>query len=150
MYTSKQTAQLTPRQLELLRLVGQYRANCCYSASMQELASSLGISRTTAFEHIAALRRKNLLSAAPGKARSLSPTAQGRSLLKSLKSASAVERDAVDGVPLLAERKIVRRAIDQRPRLNQFQNLPKALLLLPHRRIRAADQVNDFIVPAAN
>ncbi|HSV26565.1 MAG TPA: S24 family peptidase, partial [Sedimentisphaerales bacterium] len=101
MHTSRQTAQLTPRQLELLRLVGQYRANCCYSASMQELAANLGISRTTAFEHIAALRRKNLLSAAPGKARSLSLTAQGRSLLKSLKGSPVADRDSIDGIPLL-------------------------------------------------
>ncbi len=101
MYTSKRSTHLTPRQLELLRLVAQYQANCCYSASMQELAKALEISRTTAFEHITALRRKNLLFAAPGKARSLRLTPQGRSLLKSINDAPVAEGETVDGIPLL-------------------------------------------------
>jgi repressor LexA len=100
-YTSKRSPQLTPRQLELLKMVARSQANCCYSESMQELAAKLEISRTTAFEHIAALRRKNLLSAAPGKARSLKLTPQGRSLLNSLESAPAEEPETIDGIPLL-------------------------------------------------
>jgi repressor LexA len=101
-YTSKRSPQLTPRQLELLRLVARSQANCCYSASMQEMAATLEISRTTAFEHIAALRRKNLLSAAPGRARSLRLTPQGRSLLNNLEAAPpAEETQTADGIPLL-------------------------------------------------
>jgi repressor LexA len=68
---------------------------------MQELAAQLGISRTTAFEHITALRRKNLLSADPGKARSLKLTPQGRSLLNSLKDAPAPDAEAGEGIPML-------------------------------------------------
>ena len=101
MYTSQQSTHLTPRQLELLKLVAQHQVNCCYSASMQELAADLQISRTTTFEHITALRRKRLLSADPGKARSLRLTPQGRSLLESIKDAPPAEGETVDGIPLL-------------------------------------------------
>lgn len=73
---------VTPRQLQVLKLIAEFHANRCYSATIQELADHLGISRPTAFEHIAALREKGLLSATPGRARSLIPTRKGQNLLK--------------------------------------------------------------------
>ena len=73
---------LTPRQLQVLKLIESCRKSRCYSITIQELAASLGTSRTTAFEHIAGLREKGLLSAQSGKARSLSLTRKAQRLLK--------------------------------------------------------------------
>jgi len=80
--STKNQITLTPRQLQVLKLVNSYKQNRCYSITMQELADILGTSRTTVFEHIAGLKEKGLLSAAPGKARSLTPTSKALKLLK--------------------------------------------------------------------
>ena len=76
------TVQITPRQLEVLRLVAQFQASQCYSATIGELAEKLGVSRPTVFEHLAGLREKNLLENSPGRARSLKVTRQGNRLLE--------------------------------------------------------------------
>lgn len=73
---------ITPRQLQTLKLIAQFQMSQHYSLTIQELAGRLGISRTTAFEHVAALKEKSLLSAQPGKARSLRLTAQAQKLLE--------------------------------------------------------------------
>ena len=82
--TAKTTIQLTPRQLQLLKLVACFQENRCYSPTIAELASELGISRSTVFEHIAELRRKGLLSGYPNKARSLSLTTKAQEVLSCL------------------------------------------------------------------
>jgi len=74
---------ITPRQLEVLKSLWQTEARQCYSPTIGELAEKLGVSRTTVFEHIAALQRKGLISKSKGKARSLKLTAQARPLLDS-------------------------------------------------------------------
>ncbi len=76
--------QLTPRQLQLLGLVASSCANRCYSPTIAELAQALGISRSTVFEHIAELRKKDLLRACPGKARSLKLTSRAQRLLSTI------------------------------------------------------------------
>ena len=63
---------LTPRQLDVLRLIRDHRITHGYSPTMQELAEHLGISKVTVFEHIEALLRKGALLREPNKARSLS------------------------------------------------------------------------------
>lgn len=73
---------ITPRQLEVLKSLWQTEARRCYSPTIGELAENLAVSRTTVFEHIAALQRKGLVSKSKGKARSLKLTAQARPLLK--------------------------------------------------------------------
>jgi repressor LexA len=73
---------LTPRKIQLLKLIQNFQENRCYSPTLEELASRLGISRSTVFEHIAELRRKELLSASPGKARSLTLTHKAQGLLE--------------------------------------------------------------------
>jgi repressor LexA len=75
------TGQLTPRQLQLLTVIASSLDNRCYSPTIAELADELSISRSTAFEHITELRKKDLLRASPGKARSLRPTSKARKLL---------------------------------------------------------------------
>lgn len=77
-----QTRALSPRQLQLLSVAERFQASQHYSATIQELAEQLGVSRATAFEHIAALREKGLLSAARGRARSLRITRKGQRLLE--------------------------------------------------------------------
>jgi repressor LexA len=80
--TPGRTSQLTPRQLQLLNVIDRFQTSQCYSPTMAELASELGISRSTVFEHIAELRRKRLLSTLPGRARSLNLTSKAQELLE--------------------------------------------------------------------
>ena len=62
---------VTPRQLEILRLIRGCRISRGFSPTMQELADRLGISKVTVFRHIEALEEKGLLKRSPHKARSL-------------------------------------------------------------------------------
>jgi repressor LexA len=80
--------QLTPRQLQLLKAIRVFQAGRCYSPTIAELASELTISRSTTFEHIAELRKKDLLSALPATARSLKLTSKAQELLNGLNNNS--------------------------------------------------------------
>ncbi len=73
---------LTPRQIQVLRLVGTFCDRQCYSPTIAELASAMNLSRSTAFEHLGELQRKGLISTCPGRARSLKLTSQGYELLE--------------------------------------------------------------------
>jgi len=99
--TLKPTEQLTPRQLQLLKAVAGFQASRCYSPTIGELASELGISRSTTFEHITELRRKDLLSAYPGRARSLRLTSRAQKLLNRLTEQSYDLYRQPAGIPLL-------------------------------------------------
>ncbi len=92
---------ITPKQLQTLELIRQFQKSQPYSATIQELAGRLGVSRTTAFEHVAALKEKGLLQAVPGKARSLKLTAQARRLLDSYPEAYDEPEQVEEGLPLL-------------------------------------------------
>ena len=98
--TQNPTSQLTPRQLQLLTAIANFRTSRCYSPTIAELASQLGISRSTAFEHIAELQRKNLLCNSPGRARSLKPTSGAQKLLSSLTEHNPDITSAPPGIPL--------------------------------------------------
>lgn len=86
---AKLANQLTPRQLQLLKAIRTFVASRCYSPTIAELALELAISRSTAFEHIAELRKKSLLSALPAKARSLKLTSKAQKLLNCLNNDSS-------------------------------------------------------------
>jgi len=79
--STESTVQLTPRQLQLLRMIADYQQNRCYSPTLAEMASELNISRSTVFEHIGELRRKGLLCGSPNKARSLKASSRAQELL---------------------------------------------------------------------
>lgn len=65
-------ADLTPRQLEILRLVRDYRNHHGYSPTMQEIGDRLGLTKVTVFEHVGVLARKGVLRrGSKHKARSL-------------------------------------------------------------------------------
>jgi len=81
---------ITPKQLQVLRQISSFQRNRCYSATIGELAQAIGISRPTAYEHIAALREKNLLSRSTGRARCLRLTARGVKLLKQAEHSAPV------------------------------------------------------------
>lgn len=85
--------QITPKQFETLRQVENFQKSRCYSATIGELAASLNISRTTAYEHIAGLREKKLLVQSTGRARCLRLTNQG---VKLLEQARRLEADTTD------------------------------------------------------
>ncbi len=99
--TAKPTVQLTPRQLQLLRVVACFQENRCYSPTLAEMASELNISRSTAFEHIAELRKKGLLSGYPNRARSLKVSSRAQELLSRLtdRSFNSYHREP-GGIPL--------------------------------------------------
>jgi repressor LexA len=97
---------LTPRQVQLLNSIARFRSSRGYLPTIGELAQTLDISRTTAFEHIEQLRRKDLISHQPKVARSLSLTTKARRLLKQLPSVeyqqSGIEHRE-DCIPLLGK-----------------------------------------------
>jgi repressor LexA len=66
-----ETIILTPRQLQILRLIKEYRRSYGCSPTLQELAQKLKLSKVTVFEHVQALVQKDVLLRMPNKARSL-------------------------------------------------------------------------------
>lgn len=69
---------LTPRQLDVLVAIRNYRHLHGYSPTMQELADQLGTSKVTIFEHVGALERKRVLRRDKHKARSLEIVSEDR------------------------------------------------------------------------
>src|ERR671928_2005651 len=69
--TERTLMNLTPRQLDVLVAIRNYRHLHGYSPTMQELADQLGTSKVTIFEHVGALERKRVLRRDRHKARSL-------------------------------------------------------------------------------
>jgi repressor LexA len=102
--TENPTSRLTPRQLQLLKVICSFQTNLCYSPTIAELASELSISRSTIFEHITELRKKGLLSAYPGRARSLNPTSKAQKLLETLTDHSSSScRESPTAIPLVGK-----------------------------------------------
>ena len=64
-------ANLTPRQLQIVRFIQNYWVEHEYAPTMQEIADHLGVSRPTVFEHIEAMEKKKVLSREPTLARSV-------------------------------------------------------------------------------
>jgi len=62
---------LTPRQLDVVVAIRNYRHLNGYSPTMQELADQLGTSKVTIFEHVGALEKKRVIRRDKHKARSL-------------------------------------------------------------------------------
>ena len=62
---------LTPRQLDIVRFILQYRARWGFSPTLQEIGDHLGVSAVTVFEHARALERKRAIRRTPNQARSL-------------------------------------------------------------------------------
>ena len=52
---------VTPRQMDILRFLRDYRARHGYSPTMQEIGDYLRLSKVTIFEHVGALEKKGLL-----------------------------------------------------------------------------------------
>ena len=65
---------LTPRQLDVVVAIRDYRYLHGVSPTMQELADQLGTSKVTIFEHVGALEKKQILRRDKHKARSLEIT----------------------------------------------------------------------------
>src|SRR2546429_1738426 len=65
---------LTPRQLDVVVAIRNYRHLHGYAPTMQELADQLGTSKVTIFEHVGALEKKRVLRRDKHKARSLEIT----------------------------------------------------------------------------
>ena len=52
---------VTPRQLEILRFIRDFRTTNGYSPTMQEIGDHLELTKVTVFEHVGALEKKGLL-----------------------------------------------------------------------------------------
>ena len=109
---------LTPRQLDVIVAIRNFRHLHGYSPTMQELADQLGTSKVTIFEHVGALEKKRVLRRDKHKARSLEITADGKlpdeerssklPLLGSIAAGSPIEaienREEIDLEQLFASR----------------------------------------------
>jgi len=82
--TANAEIRLTPRQLQLLKMVARFQEDRCYSPTLAEMACELRISRSTVYEHIGELQRKGLLSDSANRARSLKVSSRARRLLSNL------------------------------------------------------------------
>src|SRR5512133_1950395 len=69
--TRRLNMNLTPRQLDVVVAIRNYRHLHGMSPTMQELADQLGTSKVTIFEHVGALEKKRVLRRDKHKARSL-------------------------------------------------------------------------------
>src|SRR5947199_9771550 len=69
---------LTPRQLDVVVAIRNYRHLHGYAPTMQELADPLGTSKVTIFEHVGALEKKRMLRRDKHKARSLETISDDR------------------------------------------------------------------------
>ena len=69
---------LTPRQLDVIVAIRDFRVRNGYSPTMQELADQLGTSKVTIFEHVGALEKKRVIRRDKHKARSLEIVGEGR------------------------------------------------------------------------
>jgi repressor LexA len=69
---------LTPRQLDVIVAVRNYRHLHGMAPTMQELADQLGTSKVTIFEHVGALERKGVIRRDKHKARSLEIVGEDR------------------------------------------------------------------------
>jgi repressor LexA len=52
---------VTPRQLDILRHIRDFRLRHGYSPTMQEIGDHLGLTKVTVFEHVGALEKKGLI-----------------------------------------------------------------------------------------
>ena len=99
--TAGRSAHLTPRQLQLLKMVAGFQENQCYSPTLGEMACELSISRSTVFEHIAELRKKGLLCGSPNRARSLTLSSAAYELLSGFCERSLpADPSKPEGIPL--------------------------------------------------
>ena len=55
-------ANVTPRQMEILTYIRDYRHKNGFSPTLQEIGDVLGLTKVTVFEHVRALERKKLLT----------------------------------------------------------------------------------------
>jgi repressor LexA len=69
---------LTPRQLDVVVAIRNYRHLNGFAPTMQELADQLGTSKVTIFEHVGALEKKRVIRRDKHKARSLEIISEDR------------------------------------------------------------------------
>jgi repressor LexA len=87
--------------MQLLGAIASFMASRCYSPTIGELADELTISRSTTFEHIGELLKKELVLTSHGKARSLKLTSKARKLLSRFADNNPDDADEQScGIPL--------------------------------------------------
>lgn len=61
----------TARQIQVVNFIRSYRDQHGFPPTISEIATFLGIARTTVFAHLAACEKKGLIEVGRGKARAL-------------------------------------------------------------------------------
>ena len=90
----------TPRQLQILRLIHSYQQRHRYSPTYSELATQLGVSTITVFEHLEALERKGAIRRRRHEARSVEITEQGFLREQAAKRAIPIQGVLEEGQPI--------------------------------------------------
>ncbi len=69
--SNKRVGEPSKRQAEVLQFIGKFQKDRGYAPSLEEIAARLNISIPTVHQHVAYLKRKNLLTLDKGKQRSI-------------------------------------------------------------------------------
>ncbi len=84
---------LTPRQIEIMLFIRNYRINNGCSPTLREIAAEAGVSRVTVFGHIEALIEKGMLLRDPNKVRSLILSSDADEYCQQLEECRSTEDD---------------------------------------------------------
>jgi repressor LexA len=63
--------ELSPRQAEIRRFIGDYHQEKGYSPTLREISEGVGLSISTIVEHVKAMRAKGAIAWEPGSPRSI-------------------------------------------------------------------------------
>lgn len=94
-------ASLTPKQIQVLQSIKSHSSSKHYSPTIKQLAESLTVSRTTAFGHVAELRKKGMLKQSTGRAHSLILTQSASRLLDEIEQEQDFIDYGNDSIPML-------------------------------------------------
>ena len=89
---------LTPRQIEIMLFIRNYRVSNGCSPTLREIATEAGVSRVTVFGHIEALIEKGMLLRDPNKVRSLILSSDAEDYCIQLEDSRSPEDDFEDTI----------------------------------------------------
>ena len=98
---------LTPRQIEIMLFIRNYRVNNGCSPTLREIATEAGVSRVTVFGHIEALIEKGMLLRDANKVRSLILSFDAEEYCQQLEDTRSPEDEFDSGFEEEAEQEII-------------------------------------------
>jgi repressor LexA len=91
---------LTPKQLEIVNFIVDYRERKGLAPTLEEIARELGVSKITIYEHVAQLEKKGAITKQKYQSRSLTVSPQ---LVAELKSRREAQQEQSFTIPLLGK-----------------------------------------------